>query len=243
MRAAQKGFSLVELMVALVLGLIVTAAAIQLFITNQKTFVLQQTASQLQQDSQQVMRFMIRDLRKAGLIWDTVTATRDMGIQFSNWSGEIPASAEGTDNDRLTLAYNGKSDCAGNTVTDWTEVATTYYVDDGSLYCKGSLDTDVVVELVPGVESFQVLYGIDTNNDGALGVSRYVTQDQVPADIPVVAVKIGLLLTRANNALPESDGTREFHILGETLTEPADRAMRKALSTTVRLRNYDWDAI
>ena len=76
----QNGFSLVELMVALVLGLIVSAAAIQLFTTNQKTFVLQQTASQLQQDSQQIMRFLVRDLRKTGLVWDSVTPTQDMGV-------------------------------------------------------------------------------------------------------------------------------------------------------------------
>ncbi|ERP86867.1 MAG: PilW family protein [Pseudomonadales bacterium] len=239
----QNGFSLVELMVALVLGLIVSAAAIQLFTTNQKTFVLQQTASQLQQDSQQIMRFLVRDLRKTGLVWDSVTPTQDMGVLFDDWSAEITASDEGADNDVLTVAYNGTTDCAGNDAGGWVEVASTYYVDDGSLYCKGSIDTDVVVELVPGVESFQVLYGIDTVADGELAASRYVDADSVPADTPVVSVKVGLLLKRENNVLPVSDGNRKFHVLGEAYDEPEDRAMRKAISMTVRLRNFDWNAI
>lgn len=239
----QQGFSLVELMVALVLGLIVSAAAIQLFTTNQRTFVLQQTASQLQQDSQQVMRFLVRDLRKTGLVWDTVTPTQDMGVLFDDWSVDITGSEDGDDNDVLTVAYNGTADCAGNDAGGWVEVASTYYVDDGSLYCRGSVDSDVVVELVPGVESFQVLYGIDTEADGALGATRYVEADDVTADTPVVSVKLGLLLRRENNVLPLSDGTRKFYVLGEAYDEPADRAMRKAISMTVRLRNYDWNAI
>ena len=47
MRSKQRGFSLVELMVALLLGTLITAAAVQMFITNQRSFRLQQTMSEV----------------------------------------------------------------------------------------------------------------------------------------------------------------------------------------------------
>jgi type IV pilus assembly protein PilW len=43
----QSGFSLVELMVAMLVGLVVTGAALQLLITNNRTFALQQATSRV----------------------------------------------------------------------------------------------------------------------------------------------------------------------------------------------------
>ncbi|EKF74491.1 hypothetical protein A11A3_08720 [Alcanivorax hongdengensis A-11-3] len=250
MKASQTGFSLVELMVALVLGLMVTAVAIQLFSTNQQTFAIQQTESQLQQDSQLVTRFMVRDLRRAGLVLDGVAASEDMGIKFSTGSAGFAGSADADsgDNDRLTLAFNGRTDCAGSvsTQTNGEEITNTYFIkDNGSgdaLYCKGSVD-DETVELVEGVESFQVEYGIDDGVNQTLQVSKYVTATNVGANDAVVAVRVGLLLHRANNSLPVSDGSRKFYVLDKTVTEPADRAMRRLVMTTIKLRNVNWDDI
>ena len=103
----QHGFSLVELMVAMVLGLIITAAATQLFIANQQSFVLQQTLARVQEDGQLFVRFLVGDLRRAGLEGDTVVSTRTMGIQFSNPAGgtAYPVTQEGATYDRLTLGY------------------------------------------------------------------------------------------------------------------------------------------
>ena len=47
-----KGFSLVELMVAMLLGLLITGAALQLFLANQQSFALQQTLSRVQENGQ-----------------------------------------------------------------------------------------------------------------------------------------------------------------------------------------------
>ena len=48
---SQQGYTLIELMVALVLGLLISAAAIQLFITSQNTFSLQQGGADVQDSS------------------------------------------------------------------------------------------------------------------------------------------------------------------------------------------------
>lgn len=50
-RYAQSGFTLVELMISLVLGLLITAAAMQVYYTNYKTSTIQRSGSELQQSS------------------------------------------------------------------------------------------------------------------------------------------------------------------------------------------------
>ncbi len=47
----QRGFTLLELMVALALGLIISAAAIQLFLISQRSITTQQALSNMQSDS------------------------------------------------------------------------------------------------------------------------------------------------------------------------------------------------
>ncbi|QMU61944.1 MAG: prepilin-type N-terminal cleavage/methylation domain-containing protein [Gammaproteobacteria bacterium] len=62
----QIGFSLVELLVALVLGLVVSAAAIQIFASNKGTYRLENALSRLQENGRFVVDQMINDLRMAG---------------------------------------------------------------------------------------------------------------------------------------------------------------------------------
>lgn len=252
MKASQKGFSLVELMVALVLGLMITAVAIQLFSTNQRTFAIQQTKSKIQEDSQLMLRFIVQDLRRAGLVLDDVVDNEEMGIKFTTGLAGFVASTDNDNgsNDRLTLAFNGKTDCTGSVsaATHGEEITNTYFINDNNdgdgdaLYCKGSVDGETV-EMVEGVESFQIQYGIDDGINQTLQVSKYVNAANVNTNDTVVAVRVGVLLRRENNSLPVSDGSRTFYILGETVTEPADRALRRMVMTTVKLRNVNWDEI
>lgn len=63
----QRGFTLLELMVALALGLIISAAAIQLFLTSQRSITTQQALSNMQSDSVFGLEALIRDIRLANL--------------------------------------------------------------------------------------------------------------------------------------------------------------------------------
>lgn len=62
----QAGFSLVELMVSLVLGLIVVGAALTVFIANGQTFRITEGVGRLQESSRIAFELMARDLREAG---------------------------------------------------------------------------------------------------------------------------------------------------------------------------------
>lgn len=62
---SQHGYTLIELMVALALGLLISAAAIQLFITSQTTFTLQQGGADIQDSSIFGLELISRNARMA----------------------------------------------------------------------------------------------------------------------------------------------------------------------------------
>ncbi|MEQ3635831.1 MAG: PilW family protein, partial [Thalassolituus sp.] len=128
-------------------------------------------------------------------------------------------------------------------VSDLIEVVNTYFVNsDAELVCQGSLTGGNGVVLLDGVEAFEVLYGIDENKDGYANVSRYVEAGSQGSS-PVIAVRFSLLLKEESNSLPQSDGNRKFYVLTKTVDEPEDRSVRRIFMSTVKMRNYKWDAV
>lgn len=66
-RIAQGGFSLVELMIALVLGLLVIGGVTTVFLSNKQSYRSNQGLSEIQENSRIAFELMARDLRQAGL--------------------------------------------------------------------------------------------------------------------------------------------------------------------------------
>ena len=91
-------------------------------------------------------------------------------------------------------------------------------------------------ELVEGVESLQVLYGEDTNDD--LNPNRYVSADQVGVTENVVSVRIGLLLRSPDNASDINQADEHVLLDENTLNKGgADRILRYPFNSTIKLRN------
>lgn len=65
-RTGQKGFSLVELMIAIVIGLIVAGAGISLLVNTVNTDFDTLKVTRLNQELRAVMNLMVRDIRRAG---------------------------------------------------------------------------------------------------------------------------------------------------------------------------------
>src|SRR5690554_2164217 len=94
---------------------------------------------------------------------------------------------------------------------------------------------------VTGVESFQVLYGLDGNRDGNLGVTNFVTAADLDSDSVVVAIRFALLLS--SNRFSQGQSSSTTHWILDQETTKNDSNLRRAYSATVQLRNYNWDAI
>ncbi|ESK38318.1 hypothetical protein P256_01851 [Acinetobacter nectaris CIP 110549] len=67
MKKSIAGFTLIELMIALVLGTIITAAALMLFISGQRDITLQQASADIQSSGNFGLGFITKDIRLANL--------------------------------------------------------------------------------------------------------------------------------------------------------------------------------
>lgn len=62
----QNGFTLIELMISIVLGLVLIAGVLNVFVTNRESFRTNENLARMQEDARIAFDFMARDLREAG---------------------------------------------------------------------------------------------------------------------------------------------------------------------------------
>lgn len=259
-RQEQAGFSLVELMIALVLGTIIVLGAVGLFITNQRTFQLQQNLTDVQQQGGFTQGFLVNDLRQIGYVPDGVAGAASFGVAFSaitvngvNFSAS--SNGAGAASDVLTFTFAGTQDCGGTSVASDTQIAESYSVDaDGNLQCLGSL-TKTNVTLLSGVASFQVLYGMDTVENQQPIAAAYATATAAASmkndkgnAAQVVALRVAYLVQQ-NSGNPQNVGTnRDYMLLEQKLTDgtaplAATNQVRREFVATIPVRNFDWTKI
>lgn len=75
MRASSRGFSLLEVMVALTLGLVVALGVSQIFVAAKGTFVSQNAAATMQEDARFVLSKMMQEIRMTGMVGCVATVT------------------------------------------------------------------------------------------------------------------------------------------------------------------------
>lgn len=128
-RCNQAGLSMIELMIAMVIGLILTAAVLQIFIGSKATYSTQASLARLQENGRFALEYLSRDLRVTGFIGcstkNTIANTLEDDssdvydfIDFSNLLG-------GEDNVDGSATYGGVKPLAGS------DVITVKYADQG----------------------------------------------------------------------------------------------------------------
>lgn len=158
LQKVNKGFTLLELMVALTLGLIVSAIAIQLTFTAQKGVSNQQAMSNLQNDALFGLEAVVRDVRLANLnasdvvVNDTVahggvvldgknyttkrteSGVADLEIVDALSKGEVlnTSNLQGVNSDQLVIQYRNmmenQFDCEGRRIPVDTYVVQKYFL-------------------------------------------------------------------------------------------------------------------
>src|SRR3569832_2304975 len=106
----QQGLTLVELMVAITLGLIVTAGIIQVFVGSKKTYSVEESLSRLQESGRLALEFLSNDLRMTSY-WgcqpyaaNVTNLLNSAGIGYINYVGQPLTGTEGGANpDSITL--------------------------------------------------------------------------------------------------------------------------------------------
>lgn len=113
----QQGFSLVELMISLVLGLLLSAGVVTVFLSSKKAYQTQDAVSQIQENARFAEEFIARDTRMAGYSgcsneMPTANVIENAGANVLNFDRGI----EGYDGDNGTIPTMFSDALAGSDV-------------------------------------------------------------------------------------------------------------------------------
>lgn len=155
---SQAGFSLIELMISLVLGLVILTGVIQVFVGTRATNSLNQAIAEVQEYGRYITLRLQDELREVGR-YDLNTANIDNSVDLVLESSfvlrqpvaianDYPAlstlgsvEATGTNSDELVVNFLAEQDCTGNrfgtTAPQQMHIVNHYFVDNGQLKCKG----------------------------------------------------------------------------------------------------------
>ena len=86
------GFGLIELMIAMVIGLLVLGAAIAVFQSNQRSYRSNEGVNRVQEGARVAYEMMSRDIRSAG----TSACTNEGSVLFALCRKQVLSEAEGT---------------------------------------------------------------------------------------------------------------------------------------------------
>jgi type IV pilus assembly protein PilW len=219
MRAAHtQGFTLLELMIAMTIGLFLAGALITVVQTNKTVFLNQNQLEQMQDGQRMAMTMMTDVIQSAGYFpqpWvNTLGGTLLASGAFANSqsiTGQYLASALG---DTISVRYmtapqDGILNCSGLSNTNAVGGANILYVNTfavvpgvpasqpNQLQCTDQNGT--TYNLVSGVTNLSVLYGVKTNA-GATGnnVDTYMNATQVTTNgdwQKIISVQISLTFT------------------------------------------------
>jgi len=246
----QGGLTLVELMVAMVIGVVLMGVAMNVFLSTRETHRVVNNLARLQENG----RFALDQISQI------VRMTGYQGNSAAQWvMGPLTQATSGvnrlvgTDNDTngsdtITVTYRGTADtftkdCHGIDVGAADTVANLYAMSaNNELTCGvsrngGAVQTLVVID---GVDALHVMYGVDSNGDDA--ADQYVTAPNVPDMEDVVSVRVAVLLMTQDASLVNVNDTGTYTLLDETVYDGAtpanDRRMRRIVTGTVALRNH-----
>lgn len=201
---SDQGFTLVELMIAMVLSLFLVGGVILIFLSTRIAATDTGDLSRLQENVRFSSDFLVRDIRNAGFRDEmsiTIGQNDDIRTAFAtlNVAG-----------DELTIRYAGRGNC-GQEFDDYRVVENTYFVNtEAELSCRGrdvGAGTESLVKLLSGIATINFTLMMA---DGATErTGAYVCEENpaLPSNEQCLGVKLELVV----------EGLRE-------LNDPTNRA-------------------
>ncbi len=253
----EKGFTLIELMVTLLISAVLLGAIYENYLASQRSYRLLDGLSQLQENARFSMYMLGANIRTAGYRTDTEVAdiaafpvagaaapslavfgASGQVVTGSNNDAAVTAILDGSDS--VSIRYQGNidgttRDCLGAVVAAGTVAVNTFYVDTANeLQCNNGAND---FPLADGVENMQVLYGLDTDGDEAADVYQNAAGIAGNAWRNVVSVRIAMLLTSVNPSPGMGASSRSFTLLDNAPQVFNDTLRRQMFVTTINLRN------
>jgi len=249
-RSQQLGLTLVELMIAMTLGLLILLAVASIYIGSRQTFRMQEENARLQETGRYALEVVGRSIRQAGF-WNmplnpVASATAFGGTPITGANGAAGAS------DTVTVQYDylaGDRDCEGTVPSTLAAppafVTDAYRLTGTNLECDGT-DADATFQpLVSDIEDVQILYGLDTvGNDQS--ADQYTPTLTAANQGQVVSARVCVQARSGNsvNNTPQTFlncsgalGTAATAAAAFTAAGANDLRLRRTFVATYNLRN------
>ncbi len=243
----QCGFTMVELLVAMVIGLFLVAGVFQLFVANKQSSRIQNNLSHIQENGRFAINQLSSSIRMTGFKADPTD-----NVTFATTGG-----LTGTDAalDELSVSFQAANDgrtvdCLGTTfaaATPATTITNRFYIANdangiSNLYCDQTSTLGGVTATSPLIEDvidMQITYGVDTNNNGTanyyVNAATVTTGTAGVADWPnVVSIHLSLLLVSREDNVTTAAQTYQFE---DAAVTAGDNRLHKVFSITIALRN------
>ncbi|MAK90533.1 MAG: hypothetical protein CMI13_04765 [Oleibacter sp.] len=265
---SQQGMTLIELMIAGVLGLIVAYFIMTIMMNSNRTSMISSGTAQAQENGRFVMSWLQEEVRRAGY---TPIVGSDKIAPFAPVCGGATPQANCTyesdagwnDNDNLAIQWRfspestlarDRQDCTGVAITLTAEAILTdvYWLETGNadsgyddvLRCATFLDTGAQLNaaqtIASGVIGMQVLYGesMTETADGTTNVTRYIDAGDVTDWTRVQAVRIAIL-TRSFADQTLQQADRSYILMNASPYNFSDSVARYMQISTVALPNMN----
>lgn len=261
---SQRGFSLIELMIAMVIGLILLLGVSQVFLSSRQTFTTNEAMTKLQENGRFALEFIATSARQAGYLSPGSTLPRPFPVEpisCGKGSGASnPCAVNGVAGaaDRVSfsaepvLIDGNLRDCAGSIVPANSVVINSYFIMPAdannlhpSLACSSYNRTTSAwitqnQRLIDGIESLQVLYGLPSN-DSPFSAGQFVSADRVELVNrwkDVVAVRVAVLANSIDPTTPQPPQRNYFLLDAAPITPGAnDSRARQIFTTTIHFKN------
>lgn len=242
MRRRKEGLSLVELMVSLLLGSLLMAALVQLFITNRQVTQQVDASASLIERISFASGFLARHVMEAGMSPLEVASPSPIGTQGSLLSKDGPLS------DTLVILSEGGQGCIDETLednngsTEWRRFAINFDNGKNELRCEDSEGGPYPV--LDGADAFQVQYGVDANADHS--PDYYINASGLQQKDKVVSARIAMLLRGDQSiGMDKNLVVEDWPLLDAVLANGkgkgkinfGDGHLRRMFVTTIALRN------
>jgi type IV pilus assembly protein PilW len=239
----ESGLTLVELMVAMTIGLFLVLVIATLFVGAKQTYRVQDNLARVQENGRFAMEMLGRNIRDAGYTNISFSPPASLyappsATSFVKADGTPDVAITGSDGsagspDAITVSYDTASDCLNAAAPGGRAVNVFSINASNQLIClgNGSAASQVMLD---DVEDMQILYGEDTDNDQT--PNRYVpagTAGLVMGN--VYAVHVCVLVRSDEDNLADKKQTY-IDCKGASVTA-TDRRIRRTFSATYNLRN------
>ncbi|WP_434766770.1 PilW family protein [Pseudomonas triticicola] len=234
MKRTNRGFGLIELLIALALGLIVVLGVVQIFIAAKNTYVSQNSAAAMQEDARFVLSKMIQEIRMVGMFGCLGTIVDSSSAGDFNAAQIAPIS---WDNANLKLTLVTADVGSGGGTPTWTVVSDCRNSAIAYSGLRSPTTGQIAFPIRRLIYSFsnnQILMGTGSGNPAQQVLINNVSAFNVTFGMASSATDVAASTYSSN----PSDPARIRSVrLSLTLTDPNNRVRNQTFNVVAALRN------